>query len=355
MGIANSARRFQRVRMGAVVGVLGLAAVIGASCTSGTAGDRNDTKLPTKTEVAKLLAPPLVPPAIDRNEPALVKVDLEAKTVRSQLADGVEYEYWTFNGTVPGPMIRVRLGDTVELTLKNSDQSRVAHSIDLHAVNGPGGGAAVTTVAPGQSKTFRFRPLNPGLYVYHCAVPPVPHHITQGLYGLILVEPQGGLSKVDKEFYVMEGELYTAGKLGDKGLQEFSLDKLVAEEPEYVVFNGAVGSITGEKALKANVNDKVRIYFGDGGPNLISSFHVIGEIFDEVHQEGATEAAHNVQTTLVPAGGATWVDFQVDVPGTYVLVDHSLSRLFKGAAGHLVVSGPEAPYIFQPTGTAAGH
>jgi nitrite reductase (NO-forming) len=265
----------------------------------------------------------------------------------------VDYTFWTFGGTVPGSFIRVRVGDTVELTLKDSPQARSAHSIDLHAVTGPGGGAVYTPVAPGQSKTFRFKALNPGLYVYHCATSLIPQHISNGMYGLILVEPAAGLPKVDKEFYVMQGELYTEGGRDAKGLQTFSLQKMVDENADYVVFNGAVGALTGDNALQANVGEKVRIYFGVGGPNLISSFHVIGEIFDEVHMEGAAEASHNVQTTLVPTGGAAWVDFLVEVPGTYTLVDHSLGRLLKGAAGQLKVSGADAPHIFSPVGQDA--
>ncbi len=338
-----------------LVGVLAVAALVVVGCTKAQATGSSST--PSRTEVATLVPPPQVPPPIARKEPALVKVELETVEQRARLADGVEYDYWTFNGTVPGPMIRVRQGDTVEIVLKNLPESRVAHSIDLHAVTGPGGGAVATQVSPGQSKGFQFKALKPGLYVYHCATAPVPHHIANGMYGLILVEPEAGLPSVDKEFYVMQGEVYTEGKLGEAGVQKFSLQSMLDENPQYVVFNGAVGSITGEKALTARVGEKVRIYFGVGGPNLTSSFHVIGEIFDEVHQEGAAEATHSIQTTYVPAGGATWVDFQVEVPGTYVLVDHSLSRLLKGAAGHLVVEGEAAPGIFQPLqpGVAANH
>jgi nitrite reductase (NO-forming) len=328
----------------AAVGMLGVAAV---ACDSADKERKISTTLPTKVEVATLVQPPYVPAPITRKETALVKVELEVVEKVGRLADGVEYKYWAFGGTVPGPMIRVREGDVVELTLKNSPDSTFPHSIDLHAVTGPGGGAVVTQVAPGQAKTFRFAAINPGLYVYHCATPLIPHHIASGMYGLILVEPAKGLPSVDREFYVMQGEFYTSGGLGEAGLQEFSADKMLAEQPEYVVFNGSVGSLTGEGALRAAVGEKVRIFFGVGGPNITSSFHVIGEIFDAVHQEGATEATHNVQTTYVPSGGATWVEFGVEVPGTYILVDHSLSRLLRGAAGYLVVEGPEAPHIFQ--------
>ncbi len=290
---------------------------------------------------------PAVAPPVNRSEPALVKVELEAKEVTAYLADGIAYTFWTYNGTVPGPMIRVRQGDTVELTFKNAPDSKVTHSIDLHAVTGPGGGARVTQVAPGQSATFRFKALNPGVYVYHCATPMVAHHISSGMYGLIVVEPEGGYPKVDREYYVMQGDLYLAGNRDEKGLRSISIEKLLDERPDYVVFNGRVGALTGDNALKAKVGETVRVFFGVGGPNLTSSFHVIGEIFDRVYPEGATEPIYNVQTTLVPAGGATIVDFKVDYPGTYVLVDHSLGRLEKGAAAQLVVEGPPDPAIFE--------
>jgi nitrite reductase (NO-forming) len=297
--------------------------------------------------------PPLlkatVPPPITRTEPAVVKLELEIKELDARLDDGVGYTYWTYNGSVPGPFVRVRVGDTVELTLKNPQGNSLPHNIDLHAVNGPGGGATLTNVRSGEVASFRFKALNPGVYIYHCAFPPVPHHISKGMYGLILVEPEGGMPPVDKEFSVVQGDIYIDGQRGDKGLRGDSLTKLVSEQADYVVFNGSVGSLMGENALKAAVGDTVRIYFGVGGPNVISSFHVIGEVFDRVYPEGALANPHyNVQTTLVPAGGATMVEFKIDVPGTYLLVDHSLSRLFKGAVGQIVATGSEDPAVFGP-------
>ena len=291
------------------------------------------------------LSQPTVPSPIGRRAATTVKIELETVEKKARLADGVEYEFWTFDGTVPGPMLRVRQGDTVELKLKNS--AKLTHSIDLHAVTGPGGGATLTQVLTGQEAVFRWKALNPGLYVYHCASPIIPMHIAQGMYGLILVEPPEGLAPVDREYYVMQGDFYTVAKTGEPGAQGFAMDKMLNEEPEYVVFNGAGAALTGDRALTARVGEKVRIFFGVGGPNLTSSFHVIGEIFDAVYPEGASEPLHNVQTTLVPTGGATIVEFTVDVPGTYLLVDHSLSRLLKGAVAQLVVTGPEAPDIYQ--------
>lgn len=296
---------------------------------------------------ADFLPMPVVAPPVGDRGPQLVKYEIETREVIGKLDDGVAYEFWTYDGTIPGTMLRVRVGDTVELTLKNAADSKATHNIDLHSVTGPGGGAKVTNVAPGQSATFRFKAMNPGVYVYHCAVAPIPHHISSGMYGLMVVEPEGGLPPVDKEFYVMQGDLYLEGARGEKGLRPFSMDKMLDERPDYVVLNGAAGSIAGDRAFKAEVGDTVRIFFGVGGPNLVSSFHVIGEIFDRVMHEGATEWVSNVQTTLVPAGGATVVDFKVEVPGTLMMVDHSLGRLHKGAVGMIEVEGAENPEVFE--------
>ena len=300
---------------------------------------------------ATLTDPPNVPPPTNRTEPVSVRVGIETQESRTSIADGVEYEFWTFGKTVPGPFIRVRQGDTVELTLKNSSASKFPHSIDLHAVTGPGGGASVTQVFPGQERTFKWKAMNPGLYIYHCATPHVPTHIANGMVGLILVEPPDGLPKVDSEFYVVQGDFYTEGRNGDQGFQAYSLEKARSELPEYVLFNGRVGALTGKGALKAKVGQTVRVYVGNGGPNLVSSFHVIGEIFDRVFHEGAIglPPSQNVQTTLIPAGGAAIVEFKLDVPGTYIMVDHSIFRAFdKGAIGFLEVTGPDVPDVFKP-------
>lgn len=295
-----------------------------------------------------------VPLSIARKEPATLRVDLETQELVGELADGVYYRYWTYNGTVPGPMLRVREGDTVEFHLKNAADSQHPHSIDLHAVTGPGGGAVLTQTKPGEEKVFTFKALNPGLYVYHCATPHIPTHVANGMYGLILVEPKEGLPPVDREFYVVQGEFYTEGRRGEKGLQPFSGEKMQLEHPEYVTFNGKVAALTGANAMKARVGERVRIYVGVGA-FLPSSFHVIGEIFDKVYPEGALkDPIRDVQTTTVPAGGAAAVEFTLEVPGRYILVDHSLTRaLDKGAVGFIEVEGPENPAVYQAVSGAA--
>lgn len=303
-------------------------------------------------ETAQLAFAPEVPPAVKRQGPAVVEVALETREVEGVLMEGLSeptrYQFWTFNGRVPGPFIRLRQGDTLDLTLMNPKNSAMPHNIDLHAVTGPGGGAAVTLANPGETKKARFKMLNAGLYVYHCAAPPVSDHIANGMYGLILVEPPGGLPAVDREFYVMQGEFYTQEEFGREGLVTYSREKALEEEPTYVVFNGRHGALMEGGALKAKVGERVRIYFGNGGPNKISSVHVIGAIFDHVYREaGMSEHPDtNVQTTLVPAGGAAIVEWKLNVPGNYTLVDHSIFRLEKGAVGLLQVEGPAAPDVY---------
>jgi len=299
-------------------------------------------------ETAELTYAPNVPPPITRKHATKVVVELETTEVVKEIADGVDYTFWTFGGEVPGKFIRVREGDLIEFHLSNHPDSKMPHNIDLHAVTGPGGGAASSFTAPGHTSKFSFKAINPGLYVYHCATAPVGMHVANGMYGLILVEPAAGLPPVDKEYYVMQSEFYTKGAYGAPGLQPFSMKKALSEIPDYVVFNGSVGAMTGDKAISANKGETVRLYVGNGGPNLVSSFHVIGEIFDTVFTEGGTAANNNVQTTLVPAGGSAIVEFEVDVPGTFIIVDHSIFRAFnKGALGMLKVAGGDELEIYS--------
>ena len=309
--------------------------------------------------VSVVLAPDNMPGPIGDRAPETIDIELVAQEVDGVLANGTTYTYWTFNGTVPGPMIRVRVGDTVNLTLKNDATSSFAHSIDLHAVTGPGGGAVYTQTLPGEETVFTFKALNVGVYVYHCATPSVAHHISNGMYGLIVVEPEGGLPEVDREFYVMQGELYTAQSFGTAGHLGFDYQAMLDEDPEYFIFNGSTTALTAdETALRANVGETVRIFMGVGGPNFTSSFHVIGEIFDRVYNLASLTSAPltDVQTVLVPPGGAAVVEFGLEVPGRYILVDHVLSRLQRGLAGFLFVEGEEAPEIFHGTMTdGSGH
>jgi nitrite reductase (NO-forming) len=338
LGFTHSSRSTRFYALAAMLGVL----------VMGTTSPVHAKDMPTVK--AQLTTLPQVPAPITRKESARVLVNVEAKEYVGTLADGVQYKFWSFNGTVPGPMIRVRVDDTVEIHLKNHQDSKFPHNMDLHAVNGPGGGAGSTLAIPGQEGMFAFKALNPGLYVYHCAspVPSIPAHIANGMYGLILVDPLGGLPPVDHEYAVLQSEFFTMPG-SEKGIMELSMEKGLAEHPDHVVFNGKAGALIGDGQLLAKAGDTVRLYVGNIGPNSASSFHIIGEIFDKVYVEGAIGGTinENVQTTLIPSAGAVIVEFKVEVPGAYLLLDHSIFRVAKGAVGILSVTGEDNPSIYN--------
>jgi nitrite reductase (NO-forming) len=292
-----------------------------------------------------------LPPPIGKRDPQTVRLDLFTVEQEGRLAEATTFGYWTFNGKVPGPFVRVRVGDTVDVHLKNSADSNMIHSVDFHAATGPGGGAAALQVDPGGEKSMTFKALIPGLYVYHCATPMVAEHIANGMYGMILVEPEAGLPPVDHEFYVMQGEIYTEAAFGQHGSQEFSVEKLLNERPEYFVFNGSVGAISKLHPLHAKVGETVRLFFGVGGPNFTSSFHVIGEIFDKVYNLGGltNPPLEGIQTVTVAPGGAVITEFKLHVPGNYTIVDHALARMERGLAGLLIVEGTPNPDIYNGT------
>ena len=333
-----------------MIPILAVGLCVGGHCARGErCSDRRRYGPPIGMPIhAILTSPPNVPPPIHRNHPAKVIVELEIREVEKEISEGVRYTFWTFGGTVPGSFIRVRQGDTVEFHLKNHPDNKMPHNIDLHGVVGPGGGAASSFTAPGHETQFSFKALHQGVYVYHCATSPVGMHIANGMYGLMLVEPPEGLKPVDHEYYVMQGDFYTVGKYREKGLQAFDMQKAIDEKPTYVLFNGSEGSLVGDNALTAKVGEKIRLFIGNGGPNLVSSFHIIGEIFDRVWFEGGTRLQEHVQTTLIPSGGAAIAEFHTVVPGSFVIVDHSIFRAFnKGALAILKVDGPEDKLVYS--------
>ena len=334
-----------------------LTALVLAGCAAQpTAEPTEAPPAPVEMDVPNVVRDPAdVPAPISRTSPTTVRVTLTVEEVVSELADGTSYAFWTFDGTVPGPMIRVMEGDTVELTLVNPDTNAVGHNIDLHAVNGPGGGASVTNVLPGESKTFSFKALNPGLYIYHCAYAPPWHHIAQGMYGGILVEPAGGLPKVDHEFYVIQGEWYTSEPFGTPGHMAFDNAKALAELPEYYTFNGHFAALSEMMPLEAQVGDTVRVFFGVGGPNVGSNFHIIGEIFDRVFTGSPETYIANEETWYVPPGSFAAFEFTLNEPGTYLLVDHALFRVSRGAGGALIVDGEHDESIYSPVPEGSGH
>ena len=317
---------------------------------------------------------PMMPPPSGRTTPALVDVHFEVVEGVSTIdpVTGIEFETWGYrlvdgaDGVVigtPGPVIRARVGDVLRFTITNPPTSHNPHNVDFHAVTGQGGGAEATTVAPGETKTIEARLLYPGFFMYHCAYGDIPAHISHGMFGGILVDPETPLPEVAHEWYMVQSEYYTVGT--EPGVVEFDREAVTNEHPTFVVFNGARGSLTGDNALQMAVGERARIYFVNAGLNLDSNFHPIGSHWDVVYQEAALLNAplRGSQTTLVPAGGGTVVELIGQIPSTIVLVDHALARAVdKGAIGQIVVTGAANPEIFEdvtgggePTGTTAGH
>lgn len=302
------------------------------------------------------------PPVVERNHPIRHEITLEAREVDAEIEPGAKFSYMTFNGQVPGPMLRVRQGDTVTLTLRNDRHSATWHSIDLHAVYGPGGGADALTVLPGESKTITFKTMYPGAFTYHCAVPgEMDAHIARGMYGMIVVEPEEGLPHVDHEFYLGQNETYTKQPPGAAGPRDFDSERLLQENPTYVIFNGAFNSITSKRfgAMKAKVGESVRVFLVNGGPNLLSSLHPIGNIWSRVWLLGAfaMPPMRFLQSVPVPPGNAIVAEMELPVPQTITIVDHAMTRsMSKGAMAEIEVAGDANPEIFnaKPSNSSMG-
>ena len=305
---------------------------------------------------------PNVPAPIRRSEQKIVEYDLNVVETAAQIAPNLTYQsLWSFDGAVPGPVMRVKVGDVVRFTLRSDGKNVTGHNIDFHFITGACGGCADTGVKAGEAKTIEVRAMYPGLFMYHCAysaetnLPAV--HIANGMFGYLIVDPATPLPAVDHEFMLIQSEFYVeaTGAKGDKGICSFS--DLSAETPTHVFFNGKHAALNAP--LHVKVNDRVRLYVGKGGVNGFSAFHVIGAIFDKVYQDGGLSDApvsHGIQTVTVPPGGATVVEFVTPAPGTLVAVDHNLSRVFfKGLGQVIQVDGAPNKEIYDNLGADSEH
>lgn len=258
-----------------------------------------------------------------------------------EIADGVRYEGWTFGGTVPGPVIRVRQGDRVRIVLVN--QAPMGHSIDFHAARIPMN-QAFRMVDPGDSLTFDFEARDPGVFMVHCGTPPVLMHIMQGMYLPIIVDPRGGWPHhADKEFVIVQSEFY-AGEAHD-GMAGMDFEAAMQPRASYVVFNGRADQYKAHP-LQVDEGDRVRLFVVDAGPNLNSDFHIVGAIFDHVYVDGDMERPlRGVQTVTIPAGGGavfeTSFDRGLSGEGVYAFVTHSFADASKGAVGLIQVGHPQ--------------
>jgi nitrite reductase (NO-forming) len=304
--------------------------------------------------------PAAVPDPIDRDEPTTHEVTLTVEEVTAEVEPGVTFDYMTFDGQVPGPMIRVRQGDTVEVTLENPDGNGMPHNVDFHAVYGTGGGADASMAGPGADNAFAFEARYPGAFIYHCAVPNMDYHISSGMFGMILVEPEGGLPEVDREFYLGQHELYTERDTGAEGHHQFDFDAMAAEEPTYVLLNGEkyAYAAANRGPLQAEVGETARVYLVSGGPNLTSNFHPIGNVWTEAYPNGSVTTTPDefVQTMQVAPGSCFVGTMEFPVPERIKLVDHALSRVArKGLIAEVDVTGQEDESVFDPDANGTDH
>lgn len=342
---------------------VGTAASI-AGCTVGAptankqqaAKTRNTVESTRTPSVDSVSADPTdLPPPINRDEPKEIDVTLRPREVTAEIEPGVTFTYMTFNGQVPGPFIRARRGDTINLTFENPEENNLPHNVDFHACYGPGGGAEATMTNPGDTAELSFSPQYPGAFIYHCAVPNLDMHISAGMYGLILVEPEGGLPDVDHELYLGQNEVYTKQEAGAEGEHNFDFNGMTREDPTYVLLNGAKYAFTPDvhgPAASVSTGETARVFFVNGGPNLTSSFHPIGNVWSELHPQGSlsTDPQTHIQTTPVSPGSTTVATMEFPVPGPVKIVDHALSRVArKGCLAVVDVQGEERPEIFDPS------
>ena len=305
-------------------------------------------------DVPRVAADPTnIPGPVDWTEPRHHQITLETVEVVAEIEPGVTFRYMTFGGQIPGPMIRVRQGDTIEFTLTSRAGNFMPHNVDFHAAYGDGGGAVATNVSPGQSNGLSFKAMYPGAFIYHCAVPILDQHISSGMFGMIVVEPPEGLARVTHEFYLGQHEVYTDKRAGIKGHHNFAFDAMLREDPTYVLLNGEKYALTAERhgAMQVKSGDTARIFFVCGGPNLTSNFHPIGNVWTKVYREGAVlnNPERYVQTVAVPPGSCAIVEMEFPLPQDVKLVDHAITRvLSKGMLGVIHVEGEPQPDIFNP-------
>jgi nitrite reductase (NO-forming) len=307
-----------------------------------------------------------VPAPIDRDEPATIQQTLTTKEVTAEVEPGVTFDYMTFDGQIPGPMVRVRQGDTVELTLENPDGNAMPHNVDFHAIYGTGGGSIATTANPGSENKMKFQARYPGAFIYHCAVPNLDYHISAGMFGMIVVEPKGGLPDVDHEFYFGQHELYTNKDTGAEGHHGFDMDAMAAEDPTYVLLNGEkyAYAAAARGPLEVQKGDSVRVFLVDGGPNVSSNFHPIGNVWSRAYRDGGLPededleayADKQIQTMKVPPGSCMIGEMETPVPSRIKLVDHALSRVVrKGLLAEIDVLGDEEEDIYDPDFDGTDH
>ncbi len=272
---------------------------------------------------------PLDPRAPEPPAGHSVRIHFEIRDVHLAIAPGVVYEAWTFNGRVPGPVVRVTEGDTVDFTLVN--RGTMPHSMDFHAAQiAPS--RAYVNVMPGDSIHYRWVPEVPGVFLYHCGTAPVAMHIANGMYGALIVDPARPLPPA-REFVLVQSEFYTQKAADSASLAQLDWNKLLGLAPDYVVFNGIAAQYA-DHPISVRVGEPIRMYVVDAGPNRVSAFHVVGAIFSRVYVDAVAEHAwQGVQTADVPVGGGMIFETRLAEAGTYPFVTHAFADATKGAVG----------------------
>ncbi len=324
-------------------GMKGAVTVAGAPPAAG--GDNPGGQAPSGTIAADPNAPAYVP--LDATAPALLPgkthdIDLVITEEEKTIAPGFVQKVWTFDGTVPGPVIRVKVGDTIRIHLKNPAENQLPHSIDFHASQ-VAWNDEMTSIKPGEEKLYEWTADYAGVWMYHCGTDPALHHIANGMYGMVIVEPAEGLPKVSKEFAIVQSEWY----LGPQG-KEADLEKAMAAAPapDLVLFNGVANQYK-DHPLEVATGERVRIFVLNAGPSIDSSFHIVGTIFDTVTKEGVALSRGNAGNwgaqamDLAPAQGGI-VEFSTAEDGLYPIVTHAFNFVGRGALG-LVQAGDGDP------------
>jgi nitrite reductase (NO-forming) len=257
---------------------------------------------------------------------------LEASDATVEIGAGVPYNAWTFGGTVPGPVVHLRQGDTVEFTLKNS--GRTGHSIDFHAAETPWN-LNYKTILPGESLSFTWQASYPGVFMYHCGTAPVLHHIANGMYGAVVVDPETPLRPA-REYVLVQSEFYASSTGG--ATWNGDMVKMKAARPDLLAFNGVAFQYR-DLPLPATTGELVRLHVLNAGPTLFSAFHVIGAIFERVYVDGNPDnVLRGVQTYTIPPGGAATFELRIPNAGQYPFVTHSFAYTEIGAVGLLDVT-----------------
>lgn len=321
--------------------------VLSACTSTNTSVDKQSAKVAKANTASQVIVPHKnlnqkpIPLNIERVGEHEVNIEMTSQITDIEITKGNMYKAWTFNGEAPGPVIVVNEGDIINFTLKNMDPS-IPHSMDFHAVHASPSKDFID-VMPNESGSFSYPANNPGVFMYHCGTKPVLAHIANGMHGTIIVKPKNGYptdAEIDREFVIVQNEWYKYNDINDftNGVPSNVVFSAKALKEGDLNTNGTVGSLVNTPLL-AKVGDKIRIYVNNVGPNEVSSFHVVGTVFENVYIDGNPfNLMRGLQTVMLPASGGAVVEFTVTKEGSYPIVTHQFNHANKGGVGILKVT-----------------